>query len=248
MLNFKEKIAEEISKATNLNKEELENYIEVPKDSAMGDYAFPCFKLAKELRKAPPTIAAEIYEKLEMDEESFSKVEIVGGYINFYTNSTALVKDVLSQYNEKKEKYGDSEIGKGKNVVIDYSAPNIAKPFHIGHLRSTVIGGALYNVYKFLDFNVTGVNHLGDYGTQFGKLIEGYKMWGDEYDIDSNPIDELTKIYIRINELCKQDENVLENCRNNFKKLEDKYTYCVEIWERFRKLSLKEFKRVYDML
>ena len=209
MLNFKEKIAEEISKATNLNKEELENYIEVPKDSAMGDYAFPCFKLAKELRKAPPTIAAEIYEKLEMDEESFSK---------------------------------------GKNVVIDYSAPNIAKPFHIGHLRSTVIGGALYNVYKFLDFNVTGVNHLGDYGTQFGKLIEGYKMWGDEYDIDSNPIDELTKIYIRINELCKQDENVLENCRNNFKKLEDKDPYCVEIWERFRKLSLKEFQRVYDML
>lgn len=248
MLNFKEKIAEEISKVTNLNKEELENYIEVPKDSAMGDYAFPCFKLAKELRKAPPAIATEIYEKLEMDEETFSKVEIVGGYINFYTNSTALVKDVLSEYNEEKEKYGDSEIGKGKNVVIDYSAPNIAKPFHIGHLRSTVIGGALYNVYKFLDFSVTGVNHLGDYGTQFGKLIEGYKMWGDEYDIDSNPIDELTKIYIRINELCKQDENVLENCRNNFKKLEDKDPYCIEIWERFRKLSLKEFQRVYDML
>ena len=109
MLNFKEKIAEEISKVTNLNKEELENYIEVPKDSAMGDYAFPCFKLAKELRKAPPAIAAEIYEKLEMDEETFSKVEVVGGYINFYTNSTALVKDVLSEYNEKKEKYGDSE-------------------------------------------------------------------------------------------------------------------------------------------
>ena len=248
MLNFKEKIAEEISKVTNLNKEELENYIEVPKDSSMGDYAFPCFKLAKELRKAPPAIAAEIYEKLEIDGETFSKVEIVGGYINFYTNSSALVKDVLSEYNEKKEKYGDSEIGKGKNVVIDYSAPNIAKPFHIGHLRSTVIGGALYNVYKFLDFNVTGVNHLGDYGTQFGKLIEGYKMWGDEYDIDSNPIDELTKIYIHINELCKQDESVLENCRNNFKKLEDKDPYCVEIWERFRKLSLKEFQRVYDML
>ena len=248
MLNFKEKIAEEIAKATNLNKEELKSYIEIPKDSTMGDYAFPCFKLAKELRKAPPAIAAEIYEKLEIDGETFSKVEIVGGYINFYTNSSALVKDVLSQYNEKKEKYGDSEIGKGKNVVIDYSAPNIAKPFHIGHLRSTVIGGALYNVYKFLDFNVTGVNHLGDYGTQFGKLIEGYKMWGDEYDIDSNPIDELTKIYIRINELCKQDESVLENCRNNFKKLEDKDPYCVEIWERFRKLSLKEFQRVYDML
>lgn len=248
MLNFKEKIAEEISKATNLNKEELENYIEVPKDSAMGDYAFPCFKLAKELRKAPPAIAAEIYEKLEMDEEAFSKVEIVGGYINFYTNSTALVKDVLSQYNEKKKKYGDSEIGKGKNVVIDYSAPNIAKPFHIGHLRSTVIGGALYNVYKFLDFNVTGVNHLGDYGTQFGKLIEGYKRWGAEYDIENNPIDELMQIYVRINNLCKEDESVLEECRNNFKKLEDGDPYCVEIWKKFRELSLKEFDKVYDIL
>ena len=248
MLNFKEKIAEKIAKVTQLDKNELESYIEIPKDSAMGDYAFPCFKLAKELRKAPQIIATEIYEKLEVEEELFSKVEIVGGYINFYTNNTALVKDVLSEYNENKEKYGDSKIGEGKNVVIDYSAPNIAKPFHIGHLRSTVIGGALYNVYKFLDYNVIGVNHLGDYGTQFGKLIEGYKMWGDEYDIDSNPIDELTKIYIRINELCKQDESVLENCRNNFKKLEDKDPYCVEIWERFRKLSLKEFQRVYDML
>ena len=248
MLNFKEKIAEKIAKVTQLNKNELESYIEIPKDSAMGDYAFPCFKLAKELRKAPQIIATEIYEKLEVEEELFSKVEIVGGYINFYTNNTALVKDILREYNEKKEKYGDSKIGEGKNVVIDYSAPNIAKPFHIGHLRSTVIGGALYNVYKFLDYNVIGVNHLGDYGTQFGKLIEGYKMWGDEYDIDSNPIDELTKIYIRINELCKQDESVLENCRNNFKKLEDKDPYCVEIWERFRKLSLKEFQRVYDML
>ena len=248
MLNFKEKIAEKIAKVTQLDKNELESYIEIPKDSAMGDYAFPCFKLAKELRKAPQIIATEIYEKLEVEEELFSKVEIVGGYINFYTNNTALVKDVLSEYNENKEKYGDSKIGEGKNVVIDYSAPNIAKPFHIGHLRSTVIGGALYNVYKFLDYNVIGVNHLGDYGTQFGKLIEGYKMWEDEYDIDSNPIDELTKIYIRINELCKQDESVLENCRNNFKKLEDKDPYCVEIWERFRKLSLKEFQRVYDML
>ena len=248
MLDFKEIIAEKIQEATNLNKEELKSYIEVPKDTSMGDYAFPCFKLAKELKKAPPMIANEISEKLEVDEKQITKVEIVGGYINFYVNNVTLIEEVLREYDDKKEQYGNSKIGEGKNIVIDYSAPNIAKPFHIGHLRSTVIGGALYNVYKFLNYNVTGVNHLGDYGTQFGKLIEGYKLWGEEYDIESNPIDELTKIYVRINELCKEDESVLENCRNNFKKLEDKDPYCVEIWERFRKLSLKEFQKVYDML
>ena len=133
-------------------------------------------------------------------------------------------------------------------MTNDYSCPNIAKTFHIGHLRSTVIGGALYNIYKYLGYNVTGINHLGDYGTQFGKLIEGYKLWGKEYDIEKDPINELTKIYVRINEACKNDEKVLENCRNNFKKLEDGDPYCVEIWKKFRELSLKEFQKVYDLL
>ena len=248
MLDFKEAISEEIAKETNLNKEELKSYIEIPKDSSMGDYAFPCFKLAKELRKAPPIIASEIKEKLEIDETLINKVEIVGGYINFYVNNTDLINDVLDQYNTKKEQYGNTNIGEGKNVVIDYSSPNIAKPFHIGHLRSTVIGGALYNIYKFMGYNVIGINHLGDYGTQFGKLIEGYKRWGKEYNVEQNPIDELTKIYIRINNLCKEDESVLEECRNNFKKLEDGDEYCTEIWKKFRSLSLKEFQRVYDLL
>ena len=248
MLDFKKIIAESIAKATNLNKEELESYIEVPKDTSMGDYAFPCFKLAKELRKAPPAIASDIKENIEVDEKFISKVEIVGGYLNFFVNNTALVEDVLKEFSEKKERYGTSTIGNGKNIVIDYSSPNIAKPFHIGHLRSTVIGGALYNIYKYLGYNVTGINHLGDYGTQFGKLIEGYKRWGKEYNIEANPIDELTKIYIRINALCKEDESVLEECRNNFKKLEDGDEYCTEIWKRFRSLSLKEFQRVYDLL
>ena len=248
MLDFKKIIAESIAKATNLNKEELENYIEVPKDTSMGDYAFPCFKLAKELRKAPPAIASDIKENIEVDEKLISKVEIIGGYLNFFVNNTALVEDVLKEFSEKKEKYGTSTIGNGKNIVIDYSSPNIAKPFHIGHLRSTVIGGALYNIYKYLGYNVTGINHLGDYGTQFGKLIEGYKRWGKEYNIEAKPIDELTKIYIRINALCKEDESVLEECRNNFKKLEDGDEYCTEIWKRFRSLSLKEFQKVYDLL
>ena len=246
MKNFKQIISKQIAKTTEINEKELESYIETPKDNKNGDYAFPCFKLAKELRKAPPVIANEIKEKIESVEE-IEKVEVAGGYLNFFINKTILAKEVLEEIS-KTEQYGKSEIGKEKNIVIDYSAPNIAKPFHIGHLRSTVIGGALYNIYKYLGYTVTGVNHLGDYGTQFGKLIEGYKMWGKEYNIEEDPINELTKIYIRINEACKNDEQILENCRNNFKKLEDGDPYCVEIWKKFRELSLQEFQKVYDLL
>ena len=247
MIQFKTKIAEDISNAININKEELEGYIEMPKDSKNGDYAFPCFRLAKELKKAPPMIANEIKEKIKIDEELIEKVEVAGGYLNFYIKKDKLANEVLKEMEEAKE-YGKMDIGNGKNVVIDYSAPNIAKPFHIGHLRSTVIGAALYKIYKYLGYNVIGINHLGDYGTQFGKLIEGYKLWGNEYNIDENSIEELTKIYIRINNLCKEDEKVLEACRDNFKKLEDKDPYCVELWEKFRKASLKEFQKVYDLL
>ena len=247
MIDFKDIIAKEISKATNISEKELESYIEKPKDSKNGDYAFPCFRLAKELKKAPPAIANEIKEKIILDENIMDKVEVVGGYLNFYINKKLLAKEVIEAV-DKNEEFGKSDIGKGKNIVIDYSAPNIAKPFHIGHLRSTVIGAALYNIYKILGYNVIGINHLGDYGTQFGKLIEGYKLWGNEYDLAKDPIGELTKIYIRINELCKEDEKVLEQCRYNFKLLEDKDEYCTKIWEKFKELSLQEFKKVYDLL
>lgn len=248
MLDLKNIIAKSISKAVNIDEKELEEFIEIPKDASMGDYAFPCFRLAKELKNSPTAIASDIKEKIEIQEKYIKKVEIVGGYLNFYINNNKLVEEVLKEFETKKENYGASKIGEGKNIVIDYSSPNIAKPFHIGHLRSTVIGAALYNIYKFLGYNVVGVNHLGDYGTQFGKLIEGYKRWGEEYNIEQNPIDELTKIYIRINELCRQDEKVLEECRNNFKKLEEGDKYCTGIWTRFRNLSLKEFQKVYDLL
>lgn len=246
MKNFKQIIAKQISKIIEINEKELESYIEMPKDSKNGDYAFPCFRLAKELKKAPPVIANEIKEKIEQVDD-IEKIEVAGGYLNFFVNKTTLAEEVLGEIS-KTEQYGESKVGKGKNIVIDYSAPNIAKPFHIGHLRSTVIGAALYNIYKYLGYNVTGINHLGDYGTQFGKLIEGYKMWGKEYDIEKDPINELTKIYIRINEACKNDEQILEKCRDNFKKLEDGDSYCVEIWKKFRELSLQEFQKVYDLL
>ena len=247
MTNFKQEIANEIAKVINLDEKELEGYIEIPKDAKNGDYAFPCFRLAKELRKAPQQIASEIKEKIEIDETIVEKVEVLGGYLNFYINKQLLAKEVLTEM-AKEEEYGKSKIGEGKNVVIDYSSPNIAKPFHIGHLRSTVIGGALYNIYQYLGDHTIGINHLGDYGTQFGKLIEGYKLWGEEYDIEKDPINELTKIYIRINQACKEDENILNACRDNFKKLEEGDAYCIEIWEKFKTLSLKEFQKVYDLL
>ncbi len=248
MLQFKTIIATSIAKEVDLKPEEIQEYIEIPKDSKLGDYAFPCFRLAKTLKKAPQVIASELKEKLTLEEEVIEKVEIVGGYLNFYINKETLAKEVLQEASSKKEDYGKLSIGEGKNIVIDYSAPNIAKPFHIGHLRSTVIGGALYNIYNFLGYHSVGINHLGDWGTQFGKLIEGYKRWGTEYDIEQNPIDALTKIYIRINEACKEDESILEDCRNNFKKLEDGDSYCVELWKKFRELSLKEFEKVYQLL
>ncbi len=247
MIDFKNIIAKAIAQVINIDQIEIKKSIEKPKTAENGDYAFPCFRLAKTLRKAPQAIATEIKENIKLNENEITKVEVVGGYLNFFVNKELLAKEVLQEMENCKE-YGKSTIGNGKNIVIDYSAPNIAKPFHIGHLRSTVIGASLYKIYKYLGYNVTGINHLGDYGTQFGKLIEGYRLWGEEYNIEENPIDELTKIYIRINQLCKEDEKVLEECRNNFKKLEDGDSYCVEIWQKFRELSLKEFQKVYDLL
>ena len=247
MVNYKNEISKIISEAIN-GVEILPEYIEIPKDINNGDFAFPCFRLAKELKKSPVAIAEEIKQNIKLDNNLIEKMDVVGGYLNFYTNKENFAKEVLEEVNEKQENYGSSKIGENKNIVIDYSSPNIAKPFHIGHLRSTVIGGALYNIYKFLGYNTIGINHLGDWGTQFGKLIEGYKRWGNEYNVEENPIDELTKIYVRINALCKEDESVLEECRNNFKKLEDGDKYCTEIWNKFRKLSLEEFQRVYDLL
>ena len=247
MINFKEEIAKEISKTVNIDEKELETYIEIPKDTKNGDYAFPCFRLAKELKKSPQLIANDIKNEIKLDNKVIEKVEVAGGYLNFYINKELMTKEVLEEI-ANKEEYGKAQIGNGKNIVIDYSAPNIAKPFHIGHLRSTVIGGALYNIYKYLGYNTIGINHLGDYGTQFGKLIEGYKLWGKEYEVEKDPINELTKIYIRINKLCKEDEKILEQCRMNFKLLEEGDPYCTEIWEKFRKLSLQEFQKVYDLL
>ena len=247
MVSYKSKISEQIAKATNIPQEEIEKYIEIPKDMANGDYAFPCFKLAKTLKKSPIVIANEIKQEFQIEEEIISKVEVVGGYLNFFVNKLNKTKQIIEEM-ANNEQYGESNFGKGTNIIVEFSSPNIAKPFHIGHLRTTGIGQALYNIYKFLGYNVIGINHLGDYGTQFGKMIEGYKKWGSEYSFKEHPIDDLLDLYVRINELCKNDENVLNECRENFKKLENGDKYCIEIWKKFKELSLQEFQRIYNML
>lgn len=247
MVSYKSKISEQIAKATNIPQEEIEKYIEIPKDMANGDYAFPCFKLAKTLKKSPIVIANEIKQEFQIEEDIISKVEVVGGYLNFFVNKLNKTKQIIEEM-ANNEQYGKSNFGKGTNIIVEFSSPNIAKPFHIGHLRTTGIGQALYNIYKFLGYNVIGINHLGDYGTQFGKMIEGYKKWGSEYSFKEHPIDDLLDLYVRINELCKNDENVLNECRENFKKLENGDKYCIEIWKKFKELSLQEFERIYNML
>ena len=246
MLDFKKIIAQKIANCINIDEQELYSYIEIPKDTKNGDYSFPCFRLAKGLKQAPQVIANEIKEKIELD-ENIEKVDVAGGYLNFYINKKVLANQVLEEISKTQE-YGKSEIGKGKNIIVEYSSPNIAKPFHIGHLRTTLIGNSLYKVYKYLGYNTTGINHLGDYGTQFGKMIEGYKMWGNEYNLEEDPINKMMDMYVRINDLCKKDENVLERCRENFRLLEAGDKYCVELWNKFKDLSMVEFNKIYDKL
>lgn len=248
MINFKEKIAKEIASVTNLDEKELATYIEIPPNSDLGDFAFPCFKLAKLLRKAPPVIANEIKENIKIDEKIIEKIEIVGGYLNIYINKETLIENVLKEVADKKEKYGSSDIGQNKNVVIDYSAPNIAKPFHIGHLRSTVIGGALYKIYNFLGYNSVGINYLGDWGLQFGKVMAGYDMWKDEYDFSKSEIQAILKIYVRFCQEEKENPELTEKAREYFKRLEDGAEKEVKTWKWIRKISLENYQKTYNLL
>ena len=247
-MDFKEVIANAVSKVTNIDKDEIKGFIEIPKEEANGDYSFPCFRLAKELHQSPINIANNIKENIDIDQNVISRIDVVNGYLNFYINKKEIVKEAIEKFDAQKEKYGMSDMGKGKTVIVEYASPNIAKPFHIGHLKTTIIGHSLYNIYKSLGFNTIGINHLGDYGTQFAKLIEGYKRWGSEYDFYENPIDKLDDIYKRINALCEEDEAVLEECRATFKKLEDGDPYCTELWNKFKDLSMQEFNKIYDLL
>lgn len=248
MLDFRKKAVELIkSQIDELTIEEINNLIEVPPSYDMGDYAFPVFSLAKTYRKAPNIIAEELASKLSHD-ENFEKIENKAAYLNFFINKEKLTQTLLEEILAKETNFGSSDLGQGKTVIVEYSSPNIAKPFHIGHIRTTVIGNALFNIYKFLGFDTVSINHLGDYGTQFGQLISAYKKWGDREVIEENPIQELLKLYVKWNSEADKDETLRDEARYWFKELENKNQEAVELWQWIRDVSLKEFSKVYDML
>ena len=245
-MDFKEQVALLISNVIDLDKEEILNIIEIP-SSDMGDFAFPCFKLAKTMRKAPNIIASEVAEKIEK-KDFISNIQVVNAYINFYVNKATYVEKVLNNVLNEKENFGNSQMGKDKTIVIDYSSPNIAKPFHIGHLRSTVIGNSLYKIYKKLGYNVVGINHLGDWGTQFGKLIVAYKKWGNKELVEKDDIKELSKIYVKFHEESEKDPSLEDEARLWLVKMQEGDKEALELWKWFCDISMKEFERVYKML
>lgn len=247
MINFKEQIAEGLARETGLDAKDLLYKIETPPDRKMGDYAFPTFTLAKTMRKNPAVIAQELKDKLS-DVEGIREIAVAGPYLNFFIDTTALAENVLKAVLEEGDRFGSSDLGKGKTAIVEYSSPNIAKPFHIGHIRTTIIGDSIKRIYKHLGYNVEAINHLGDYGTQFGMMIEAYKLWGDDDIIEKNPIPELVKLYVRINQEAETNKELLDNSREWFRKLESGDEEAVALWQWFRDLSLDEFKRVYDML
>ncbi len=249
-MDFKLRVAEifaELEEDIDIN--DALQVVEIPPNPEMGDYAFPCFKFAKKYKKAPPIIAAELKEKIEKLEkfDVFEKVENLGPYVNFFVDKVKFSEVVLKSAYKENDKYGSNNVGEGKKVIVEFSSPNIAKPFHIGHIRSTVIGHSIYKIYKFLGYDTVAINHLGDYGTQFGMLISAYKKWGNKEAIEASPIPELLKLYVRFNEEAEKDESLRDEARYWFKELENNNEEAYELWSWIREVSLKEFNIVYDM-
>lgn len=248
MIDFKNVIAQSVyDEALGLSIDELKAMIEIPADETMGDFAFPCFKFAKVLRKAPQMIAADVAAKVSGN-ECFEKVEQVNAYVNFFIDRAYFAGELVKEVNEQGASYGKSNIGEGKKVIVEYSSPNIAKPFHIGHIRSTVIGNAIYNLYKEIGYDAIRINHLGDYGTQFGKMIVAYRKWGNEDELKQNPIKSLLAYYTKFHREVEDHPELDDEARATFAKLEAGEPEEVALWEKFREYSLAEFNRVYDML
>lgn len=248
MINYKEKIADALDEVIEeLTREEIFLMIEVPAEEAMGDYALPCFRLAKTLRKAPPKIAEDLAEKIK-DHPLFEKVESVGAYLNLSLKRGDFAKEVVTAIVDNPKDYGRWDIGKGKRVLVEFSSPNIAKPFHIGHIRSTVIGNSIYKIYDFLGYETVRINHLGDYGTQFGKMIVAYRRWGNKEDVTRAPIETLLSYYVKFHEEVEKDETLDNEAREAFRMLEQGSLEEKALWQWFRDESLKEFSRVYALL
>ena len=245
-MDYKNHIASKLN-IDGISTQELSALIVTPPDNTLGDYALPCFRFAKIMRKSPVMIADELAKTFQTDEH-ISKVVAVNGYLNFTVNRTAMVKNTLNKILSEGSNYGASNIGNSKTVCIDYSSINIAKPFHIGHLSTTVIGGALYRIYKFLGYNTIGINHLGDYGTQFGKLIYAYKHWGAREEVEKGRIKELMRLYVKYHEESENNPAMDDEARNYFKKIEQGDSECVELFKWFKELTLKDVEKVYNEL
>lgn len=245
-MDYKKKVAELIKEHVSLDLEKIEGAIEIPPRPEMGDFAFPCFQLAKEMRMAPNKIAEELKNKINAD--GFERIECLGPYINFFADKGVFTKNTIEKVLLEGDNYGSSNIGEGKTVCVEYSSPNIAKPFHVGHLFSTSIGSALYKMFKKEGYKVEGLNHLGDWGTQFGKLISAYHRWVDEEALEKNAIDELLRIYVKFHDEAEKDPSLEDEGRAYFKALENGDKEAEALWKRFRDLSLKEFDRVYNIL
>ena len=245
-MDFKRYIASRI-RAEGVSEDELYAMLAVPPDSSMGDFALPCFRLAKALRKAPVLIAEDLRSSYPVD-SIVSEVSAVNGYLNFKIDRAFWAKETLFRVLSERERYGSSDEGKGKTVCIDYSSVNIAKPFHIGHLSTTVLGSALYKLHKFLGYTPVGINHLGDYGTQFGKLISAYRRWGGEELLEKGGLRALNELYVRFHAEAEKDESLNDEARAYFKKIEEGDAECVALFEKFKQLTLKEVGKVYELL
>ena len=253
MNNFKNLVAKDllnclksISPELELTQDDLISMFEYPPDSSLGDIAFPCFKLSRIFRKAPPVIAKEIEEKFSSN--VVSKAQAVNGYLNIFVDNSYLIKNVLFEIESKRDKYGSDGTGNGKTAVFDYSSPNVAKPFHIGHLGTTVIGHSLKKLHEFQGYNCIGINYLGDWGTQFGKLITAYNMWGNDKEIENTGVDGLVALYVKFHQEAEVDESLNQKARDEFTKLEHGDETNIRLWKWFVNISLKEYQKTYKQL
>ena len=246
-MDFKKEIIKILSEIINCSEEKI--LFEIPPENVEADLACPCFRFAKILKKAPNLIAQDIKEKIDgLKIDFIDEIKVDGGYLNFILNKEIYTQEIILNLLNEREDFFKFDIGKGKNIVLDYSSPNIAKPFHVGHLRSTVIGNALYNIFSCLGYNCVSINHLGDWGTQFGKLIVSYKKWGNKKSVEENGINELMRLYVKFHEEAKKNSELDNLAREWFVKMQNGDEEALDLWKWFNDLSLVEFKKIYERL